>query len=220
MPSEELRFANEIVFKKLRDGIISGHYKPGQRLVERELAEMMNVSRTPVREALSRLEQEKLVTTTSSNRVIVIEPSLNDVREIFECRIVLEALVARLAAQNATTQQIEFLEKNVEEACVSKGTEMLVQYNSNFHSMIAQASHNQRLFDLLIGLQTQISLLRTTSLSVEGRPQANIDEHCDIFKAIKNRRPEVAEVMMKNHLQMVSESVYNIFTRKKKGHPL
>jgi DNA-binding GntR family transcriptional regulator len=218
--SQELRFAKEIVFKKLRDGIISGHYKPGQRLVERELAEMMNVSRTPVREALGRLEQEKLVTTTSSNRVIVIEPNLNDVREIFQCRIVLEALVARLAAQNATTAQIEFLEKNVEEACITKGTEKLVLYNSDFHNMICKASHNQRLFDLLIGLQTQISLLRTTSLSVEGRPQANIDEHRDIFKAVKNRRPEVAEVMMKNHLEMVSESIYNIFTRNKKGYPL
>ena len=212
---EEIKPIKEIVLAKLRTDIISGRYKPGQRLIERELAEQMNVSRTPVREALSKLEQEKLVTTTSYKGVIVTELSLKEVRDIFECRIALEALVAKLAAKNATAIELEHLERIVEAARTDHGTEALIGFNSDFHKLIAQASHNERLLHMLVSLQTQISLLRVTSLSVEGRPVANLEEHRDIFRAIKNRRPEVAEAMMKNHIELVGESIYSMITQKK-----
>lgn len=197
----EIKTAREIVYERIRKAIISGEYLPGQRLVERDLAQLFKVSRTPVREALRKLELERLVTTTPFKGVIVTDYSPAEVTEFFEIRSVLEGLAAKLAATRRSGEDLAALEECLEKSEVAlkeKILEDLIYWNDRFHKTISKASGCERLAEMINSVRLQINLLRMTSLI--SRPVQNHEEHQNIFWAVKRCYPDVAETLMRHHV--------------------
>lgn len=205
----ETRTIRQVVFDRLRGAIIAGHFKPGQRLMERELAEEMQVSRTPVREALRKLELEKLVTTVPYRGVIVTELDENEIRDLYEVRGVLEGLAARLAAERATSVEIEGMEHSLEEFVIHREKtdfEGMVRQNSGFHRLLAQASGNGFLISFLDSLQAYIGLGRVATLSQPIRQEQVLQEHRDILNAIIKRDSTQAERAAQDHVRFVEQA--------------
>lgn len=199
--SIQIKTAREIVYERIRKAIISGEYPPGQHLVERDLAQIFKVSRTPVREALRKLELERLVTTTAFKGVIVTDYSPAEVTEFFEIRSVLEGLAARRAATRRSGEELVILEECVEKSAVAvrEGLlEELIYWNDQFHKTIGKASGSAKLNEMINSIRLQINLLRMTSLI--SRPDQNHEEHQNILWAIRRGYPDMAEALMKHHV--------------------
>ncbi|MFZ5634679.1 MAG: GntR family transcriptional regulator [Bacillota bacterium] len=205
-----LKTVSERVYEEIKNQILSGRLKQGQRLVERDLAGEMQVSRTPVREALMQLEQERLVTTSKFKGVTVARMNFREARELFQVRMVLEGLAAREAALHRSGEDLESLRRCVEDVKRAREEGRLadvIKYNSDFHLTIALSSGNRRLYGLLTQLQDHIGLLRVASLLKPNRPLENEEEHEDIYRAIEKGYPDVAEIMMKQHIWLVIKSI-------------
>jgi len=182
------------------DAIDVGTYKPGDRLVESELAERFGVSRTPIREALQRLETQSLL-TRDGRSLIVAALDHNQLAELYVVRSELEALAARLAAQHATAE-----EKNVLRDMVERDRELLgdpvalARTNRRFHKMIHLASHNRYLVQQLDLVYRTMALMATTSLAAEGRDETALNEHDQIVTAIENSDGDAAYAALKAHI--------------------
>ncbi|MHB8917173.1 MAG: GntR family transcriptional regulator [Desulfocucumaceae bacterium] len=205
-----LETVSDRVYQEIKDRIITGRLKSGHRLVERDLASELKVSRTPVREALMQLEQERLVTTSKFKGVIVARINFREARELFQVRMVLESLAAREAAINRSGEDLARLRNCIEDVKIYRKEGRMadvIKNNADFHLTIASSSGNRRLFDLLAQLQDHIGLLRVTSLLKPNRPLENEEEHEDIYRAIEKGYPDVAEIMMKQHISLVIMSI-------------
>ena len=149
----------DIVFETLRDAIINQVLKPGERLMEIQLADEMGVSRTPVREAIRKLELEGLVVMVPRKGAYVAGISMKDIHEVFELRSALEGLAATLAASRITPEELEEMERQVvkEAEETEEGTlANIVSIDTTFHDMLYQAAHNQRLVQFINILQEQL----------------------------------------------------------------
>lgn len=208
--NSRLGTVSERVYEEIKELIITGRARPGQRLAERDLAREMQVSRTPVREALMQLEREKLVSTSKFKGVTVAKMDYGEARELFQVRMILEALAAREAAIRRSREDLDKLRHCLEDVKRFRREGRLadvVKHNAVFHLGIASCSGNGWLLDLLTQLQDQISLLRVTSLLKPYRPLENEEEHELIYMAIEKGYPDVAEVMMKQHISLVIKSI-------------
>lgn len=208
--AEQAKTARDIVYEQIRRAIISGEFLPGQHLVERDLALKFKVSRTPIREALRKLELENLVTTTAFKGVMVTDYSTAEVNEYFEIRSVLEGLAARLAAERRSEENLADLQTCLDksaEALQEGNLENLICWNDQFHMAISKASGSAKLHEMVISVRQQINILRMTSLI--GRPAPNSEEHQNIFWAIKRGYADVAEALMKHHVTMSRQSIVN-----------
>jgi len=206
---KDLKTVHQAVFERLREAILTGYFRPGQRLVERELAEAMQISRTPIREALRKLEKEKLVTNIPYRGVFVSEVSAKTAREVYQVRMVLEGLATALAAARATPQDLALLRgimEDLEKAVAEGRLEQVIEGNKRFHTAIAEIAGNEVLRDVLRGLQAHVSLLRVTSLSQPGRPEATLKEHRAIYEAIAAGDPEQAEKLAADHVRRAGEA--------------
>lgn len=183
-----------------------GIYRPGDRLVESELAEQFGVSRTPVREALQRLETQSLL-TRDGRSLIVASLDHNQLAELYVVRTELEGLAARLAARHAAPEEIRVLREMLEEDRSFLGDpEALSKANRRFHKQIHLASHNRYLVQQLDLVHRTMALLATTSLAVEGRGETALDEHEAIVVALENRDGEAAHTALKNHISKAFET--------------
>ena len=191
---------NKDAYKLILEAIDQGVYKPGHRLVENELAERFGVSRTPVREALQRLETQSLL-TRDGRSLIVASLDHNQMAELYAVRAELEGLAAQLAARHATDEEMRVLRDMVEEdrALVDDPT-MLAQANRRFHRQIHLASHNRFLVQQLNLVHQSMALLATTSLAAEGRSSKALDEHEQIVVAIERRDEDAARKALKDHI--------------------
>ncbi|AFL98573.1 MULTISPECIES: GntR family transcriptional regulator [Desulfitobacterium] len=191
----------EIVFESLREAIINGVLEPGERLMEIQLAEEMGVSRTPVREAIRKLELENFVVMIPRKGAYVAGVSHKDVADVFEIRSALEGLAAGLAAERATDQEIEEMERFL---LYYEGQEMsleqMVNSDTDFHALVYKASRNERLIQILANLREQIQRFRATSLSVPGRLKNAIDEHRNIVEALARHDVEEAQTLATAHI--------------------
>lgn len=206
--TEQAKTAGDMVYEKIRMAIISGEFLPGQHLVERDLALKLEVSRTPIREALRKLELENLVTTTAFKGVMVTDYSTIEVKEYFEIRAVLEGLAARLAAERREEENLTVLTNCLErtvEAQQGGNLEDLIYWNDQFHIAISKTTGSKKLHEMISSLRQQINILRMTSLI--GRPIPNYEEHEKIFWAIKRGYADVAEALMKHHVNMSRQSI-------------
>ena len=192
----------EIVFESMREAILSGVLKPGERLMEIQLAEEMGVSRTPVREAIRKLELENFVVMIPRKGAYVAGVSLKDVADVFEIRSALEGLAAGLAAERITDDELEQMEQalfyNSTEGELS--LEQIVKSDTNFHALVYRASRNERLVQILENLREQIQRFRATSLAVPGRNKLAIEEHRTIVEALRNHDSEVAQSLAMAHI--------------------
>ncbi|MDF1669985.1 MAG: GntR family transcriptional regulator [Roseovarius sp.] len=182
------------------DAIDSGVYKPGDRLVESDLADRLGVSRTPIREALQRLETQSLL-TRDGRSLIVSSLDHNQLAELYVVRAELEALAANLAARHATDEEIQVLRDMVEEDRSLMGNpDAMSRANRRFHKQIHLASHNRFLVQQLDLVHRSMALLATTSLAAVGRDEAAIAEHDAIVSAIEARDSSRAAEALKAHI--------------------
>jgi DNA-binding GntR family transcriptional regulator len=192
----------DAAYQALRQAILQGDLAPGERLRSDALANDLKVSRTPVREALRKLEAEGLVERSGSG-LIVREFSEKDLTEIFYVREALEGMAARLAAENATPGEIAEIRELLDdmEAVRERGdVAALRPLTAEFHRSIGRASHNGRLLQSLESLLEHVRQMQTsTLLQVEGRPAEALKEHRDLLKAIEARDAERAEKLARAH---------------------
>ena len=184
------------------EAIDVGIYKPGDRLVESELAERFGVSRTPIREALQRLETQSLL-ARDGRSLIVASLDHSQLAELYVVRSELEGLAARLAARHAAEEEIEVLEGMIEaDRALLGDPAALKQSNRRFHRQIHRASHNRYLYQQLDLVYRSMALMATTSLAAEGRGERALAEHERIVAAIKARDEEAAYQALKEHISI------------------
>ena len=186
--------------------IDEGSYRPGDRLVESELAERLGVSRTPIREALQRLETQSLL-TRDGRSLIVASLDHNQLAELYIVRAELEGLAARLAAKHATVEEVHVLRDMVHKDRALVGDpRALSRANKRFHKQIHLASHNRFLVQQLDLVHRSMALLATTSLEAEGRGQAALDEHDAIVEAIAQGNGDAADAALREHISRAFET--------------
>ena len=187
--------------------IEAGTYKPGDRLVESELAEQLGVSRTPVREALQRLETQGML-TRDGRSLIVASLDHNQLSELYAVRSALEGLAARLAARHATEEEVRVLRRMVadDRALIGGDPRALSRANKRFHRQIHLASHNRFLVQQLDLVHRAMALISTTSFAAEGRDVAALAEHDQIAQAIAAQDGEAACAALKIHISNAFET--------------
>ena len=200
MPSPKQ--SNNDAYSLILEAIDVGIYKPGDRLVESELAERLGVSRTPVREALQRLETQSLL-ERDGRSLIVASLDHSQMAELYVVRRELEGLAARLAAKHATEEEIRVLQDMVtaDDALVSNPP-ALSRANRRFHEQIHLASHNRYLVQQLNLVHRTMALMATTSLAVEGRGEIAQSEHESIVEAIVVRDGDAAAKALQDHISV------------------
>jgi len=191
----------DAVYEALRRSILDGELPPGHRLRSDALATDLNVSRTPVREALRKLEAEGLV-NASRLGLVVRQLTEEDLTEIFYLREALEGMAARLAAENATRAEIDELHALFEdmEAVAARGDIAgLRELTGEFHLLVCRASHNRRLVQSLEGLLDHVRQAQSSTLYMQGRPADALEEHRGLLRAIEQRDPDRAETLARHH---------------------
>lgn len=212
---DSFRPLGEIVYEALRDAIVSQAMKPGERLMETDLAEEMGVSRTPVREAIRKLELEGYVVMIPRKGAYVAGLSIKDINEVFEIRGALEALAAGLAAQRATQEEIEEMEHNVfmgTSHWESSDLMKTIELDTKFHELIYSASRNNRLLNLIKELREQVQRFRTTTLAVPGRMKFAVDEHKRILDAIAERDVAAAQKAASEHIESAENALLEVIS--------
>ena len=189
------------------EAIDAGVYKPGDRLVESELADRLGVSRTPVREALQRLETQAML-TRDGRSLIVATLDHNQLAELYAVRSELEGLAARLAARHATPEEVRVLQSMVTEdrALLGGDPRALSRANKRFHKQIHLASHNRFLVQQLDLVHRSMALMATTSFAAEGRDEVALAEHDQIVSAIANGDGEAADQALRTHISRAFET--------------
>lgn len=203
------------VIRALYDAITTGILKPGQRLVEKDLCELMGVSRPPVREALRQLESEGLVVSLPKRGPIVAKLSSEDVANIYQVRGALEALAAKLFAEKATDQQIADLEKTLEDLAIAmqnNDIDRTIEAKDRFYSKLTEGSGNPLVGSILHGMKARIQMLRRVSLSSPTRTAETMREMNAILAAIKIRDGESAFQLSWNHIRNAAENALKVLS--------
>ena len=190
----------------LLEAIDQGEFRPGDRLVEAELAERFGVSRTPIREALQRLETQSVV-ARDGRSLVVSSLDHDQLGELYVVRAELEGLAARLAAQHAAPEEIRLLcDLIARDRTLIAHPALLARANRRFHHQIHLASHNRYLIQQLDMVHRSMALLATTSLAAEGRGGQAMDEHEAIVRAIEARDGAAAETAIRLHISHAFET--------------
>lgn len=198
----------EMVLDKLRQAIMSFQLLPGDRLVERDLCDKLGVSRTSVREALRHLEAEGLVESESSRGPRVAVITLEDARDIYELRCVLESMVVQLFTQKASRQQMAEFDhawEILKAALRSGDTVAIVNAVSDFYGVLYEGAGNRIAGQFLSQLQARVNYLRATSVSQKERYVDSFKEMTKIVDAIKARNPEAAHEACVEHIKAASK---------------
>ena len=190
------------IFEKLEKDILVGTYERGEILTEMKLSETLGVSRTPIREAMRRLEQEHIIQSTPKGAMVVgISPS--DIEAIYEIRLRIEGLAARYAAEHATDEELAVLRETVELQgfyLEKRDPERIMECDSKFHKLVYQATGSVPLCDTLTELHKKIIKFRRVSVEMTERAKHSYAEHCKIFEAIAARDGDLADKLMTEHV--------------------
>ena len=196
------------VVETLRTAITSGRFAPGQRLVEKDLCDLLGVSRPSVREALRELESEGLINTIPNRGPLVSMLSARDAASIYQVRGVLEGLAAKLFAEKATPEQIQELSDSVDRLADAYGTldvELILVAKRAFYDVLLGGSQNVVIPSMLRTMNARITQLRRVSLSSAKRLPGSMREIRAVLKAIKNRDPEAAFQASLRHIEQASK---------------
>ena len=208
------------VFASLRNAILDGRFHPGERLVEKNLAQTLSISRTPIREALRKLELEGLVSHEPRRGVVVVGVSQDDAIEIYAIRATLEGLAARLAANRRTDNevaQLKHLLNSMEESVQSRNFPELVPVHIMFHQSFTAASKCARLCQMISSLWDYVRSFEQSSYSFPARLQSACDEHRKIVDAIERKDEQQAESAAKTHI-LHAKDVFLEGIAEKEGH--
>jgi DNA-binding GntR family transcriptional regulator len=198
---------SEFVFASLRDAIWDGRFAPGERIPEEEIARSLGVSRTPVREALRRLQERGMLTVGAGRTLVVAELSQQQVLELYAMREILEGSAARFAAQHANETEIDILNRLLGEFDKHRDNpRMLVSLNRRFHRAICEAAHNRYLIATLDGMHDALALLNSNTFRVPNRRSESDAEHARIVRAIERRNPDEAEKAARDHVRQAQRT--------------
>ncbi|MEA2579732.1 MAG: hypothetical protein QOE83_624 [Actinomycetota bacterium] len=200
------RKVTDWVYEEVRQAIIELRLKPGEPLREATMADQLGVSKTPVREALARLEQEGLVETTSFKGAVVSDYSPTDLQEIYELRELLEGAAARAAAASAseeTLRRLAVLVSESAELAAKDDLEGLAALLGAFDLLIYDQVANERIRALIENLKAHLARIGRLTEDIPGRVKASVEEHAAIVDAITARDPDRAERAMRTHIRSV-----------------
>lgn len=207
-PGENTKTANlrgesrgELAYQFLIDAISSGQLLPGTRIREVDIAKQTGLSRTPVREAINRLQIEGMVSNSATGGTIVTELDQIMISELYIMREVLEGTAAAQAARHASDVEISFLREINDRDETLKDVIDLVRNNRLFHVTLYRCSHNRYLLKMLNSLHESMMLLGASTLRREGRPSIARAEHAAIIDALENRDPEKASEAARHHIR-------------------
>ncbi len=193
----------DVVFNTLRNAILTGELEPGERLMEIKLADKLGVSRTPIREAIRKLELEGLVVNTPRKGAEVANITSEDLRDVLEVRRSLEILATNLACDKITEAELSELYANIESFKISIETEAATEIaltDVGFHDIIYRATGNARLIQILGNLREQMYRYRLEYIKDHDSWNRLLTEHTAIYNAIKNRDKEAAATAILTHI--------------------
>jgi DNA-binding GntR family transcriptional regulator len=205
--------AVDTVYQSLREGILDGLYPPGARLGEVELANALGVSRTPVREALRRLDADGLIETAPNRGARVRSWNEAQLGDLLSIRAILEGHAAALAARNATDAQLDAMAalcdkmESIGRSGRTQSLERLTELNNAFHRSIHEASGNTLLPSVIHSLIQVPTVLRTFQSYTPKRRQVSMQQHLDILAALRERDPILAEATMRMHVLAARSTV-------------
>ena len=204
----------ERVYETLEDEILAGKYPRGFALGEKMLSEKMGVSRTPVRAALRRLDEDGLIESVANKGSVVVGITRDDIVGIYQIRMRLEGLASLLAASKISEEDLSLLLESVELAefyIDKKNTEKLKELDSQFHETIYKAADNVQLCKTLSELHRKIKTYRKLSLNVPGRLEKSVAEHREIYEAIASGNGELADNLTSLHVKRALENMLKTF---------
>jgi DNA-binding GntR family transcriptional regulator len=192
----------EVAYRYIRNAIQNEQFKPGERLREIDLAKLIGLSRTPIREALSWLESEGLVAHDPVRGVVVAELDYSMVTELYYMREVLEGTAARLVAQHASDVEISILDDLCNQYEAALGDQAaLTASNRRFHDTLYRCSHNRYLLNMVTVLHDALTLLGGTTLDTPERAAETLREHRVVVNAIRSRDADGAEQALRTHIR-------------------
>jgi DNA-binding GntR family transcriptional regulator len=201
--SEDEPVAAEAIYATLREAILSGILVPGERLGEVQLASLFKRSRTPVREAILRLESERLTERSSRRGFVVGRITRQEVLEVYAVRAAMDGLAARLAAQGilpAEMEHLRWLNDRIREAAGKQDSARMLNLNIDFHEAIGRASRNSLLLQFMRQIHDWVRRFSDTTFSYPGRSTTAVAEHDELLAALERRDPEEAERIARDHM--------------------
>ncbi len=208
----------DVVFNTLREAILRGDLKPGDRLMEIQLAEKLGVSRTPIREAIRMLENEGLAVTFPRKGATVAAMTTKDMEDVLQIREALEELAVRLACDRITEEGIESLRKNMqafEDSIKNGNIKSIAKCDEDFHDIIFESSGNPRLVSLLNNIREQMYRYRIEYLKDPNSYPALLQEHKAIFNGITKRSKDDVATVMRCHISNQIDCVKNMIEEQK-----
>lgn len=211
----------DVVFNTLRQAILTGELKPGERLMEIHLANRLGVSRTPIREAIRKLELEGLVTMIPRRGAEVAQITEKSMNDVLEVRRSMDALCVELACDRISQQELSELEKACDafaEAVTTKDIRKIAQADVALHDIIVQATGNRRLVQLINNLSEQMYRYRFEYLKDTSRHQSLIIEHRMIYEGIRKKNKEEATSAAKLHIDNQAKAIIEQIRLEKEKH--
>jgi DNA-binding GntR family transcriptional regulator len=215
---QERKSLGEHVFESLKHSIVMGKISSGEWLVESHIAETLGISRTPVREAIHKLEREGLIERQPRGGFTVLGLTRNNIEETFGIRSVLEGYAARLAAVKHNKEELDALEKKIEEfqnALDRKRMNLLPAINTEFHDLLYSLSKSSKLISIINGLRDQIYRFRKMNLKEEKFAATSNQDHIQMLQSIRKRNAEGAERLAREHILRGREIVLKEFDRQR-----
>ncbi len=197
------RFLREQVYKNLKGNILNGELSPNTRLIEEKLADEMGTSRTPVREAIQKLEKEGLIKKLPRGGFIVSEITDEDIDEVFGIRGILEGYAGYLATLKAGVEDIEALEEIVrkEEECMKDhNMDEIVRLNTEFHDRLYRTAKSERLYNIINDLRDFIYRFRKIIFRFTGMAEISIQDHKDMIRLMKSKKASRVESLIRRHI--------------------
>ncbi|MCK5539954.1 MAG: GntR family transcriptional regulator [Deltaproteobacteria bacterium] len=188
----------------LRDMIMTGELRHGDKVNENKLCSSLEVSKTPLREALRVLSSEGLIELVPNRGAFVTQPEFTEIKEMFDVMILLEGFCARTACEKMSPKDFVRLEKlhdRLEQKVEHSDQEGYIQINNQYHSLVQELAGNRSLNQIIEGLRKRILLYRFQSLNAQGRMAESIQEHRELLEVFRQRDHQKAEVLMQTHLK-------------------
>lgn len=200
-PIERHQTLREKILETIRDAILKGTMKPGERVSEPELAERFGISRTPIREAFRQLESEGYLEVIPRKGAVVASLSERDVEEFYAIKIILEGFAARMAAEKLSAKDIERLEsinERLQQIAKEGDVKTFFRVHNEFHEVFIKAAGNEKLYEMINHLVLRFKRLRLASLSQPGRMEISVEEHRNMIQAFKNHDGERADNLVRH----------------------
>jgi DNA-binding GntR family transcriptional regulator len=225
-PIERHQTLREKILETIRDAILKGSLKPGERVSEPELAERFGISRTPIREAFRQLESEGYLEVIPRKGAVVASLSERDVVEFYAIKSILEGHAARIAAERMTDREIERLEAintKLQQIAADGDIKSFFRVHNEFHELFIKASGNDKLVELISQLVLKFNRLRLASLAQPGRMEISVQEHRKIIEAFRRHDGDRADSLVRHTATIGAEVLIQSMVQeqgKKKPVPL